>query len=387
MKYFRLIWAGLWRKKARTIFTALSIVVAFLLYGMLQGIDSTFKESTDQGRLNVLVTRSPTGLPLPLADLPQIEAVHGVTGVTPRALFIGDYQSFRNLVIVMPVDEGGFFAENSMYSVSPAGRAAFRRTRTGVLVAQSLAQRLAWKVGEQIPIHALNAQKKDGTSDWIFEVVGTFDIPNSPAGDEPLILMNYPYFDTARATDAGTVQFYQETIAEASQAATVSNAIDDLFTNSPNRTQTETERANAQGQLAQIGDLDFFVEAIVAAAFATLLLLVGSTLMQAYRERIHEFAVMKTLGFTDRSIAALVLSEAVLLALGSAALGMLVAHAMLSVLAALMHRAVGVTPLLRLPWIVFAIGLGFALLLALVSALPAAWRAQRLSIIQALAAR
>jgi len=387
MKYFLLVWSGLWRKKARTIFTALSIVVAFLLYGMLQGIDSAFKQAGEQGRLNVLITRSPTGLPLPFADLPEIEAVHGVTGVTPRGLFVGDYQSMRNLVIVLPVDADSFFAENSMYSVSPTERAAFRRTRTGALIARSLAQRLGWKIGEQIPIHALNAQKKDGTADWTFQIVGTFDIPNSPAGDEPLLLMNYPYFDTARATDTGTVQFYQETIADPSQAAIISNAIDDLFTNSPNRTRTETERANAQGQLAQIGDLDFFVEAIVAAAFATLLLLVGSTLMQAYRERIHEFAVMKTLGFTDRGISGLVLSEALLLTLASAVLGLLVAHAMLSALAELMRRAVGITPLLRLPWIVFAIGVGLALLLALVSALPAAWRARRLSIVGALAVR
>ena len=387
MKYFHFVWTGLWRKKTRTIFTGLSIVVAFLLYGMLQGIDSTFKQAGDQGRLNVLITRSPTGLPLPFADLSQIEAVHGVTGVTPRGVFVGDYQSMRNLVIVMPVDPDSFFAENSMYSVSPVERAALRRTRIGVLVAQSLAQRLGWKVGEQIPIHALNAQKKDGTADWTFQVVGTFDIPNSPAADEPLLLMNYPYFDTARATDTGTVQFYQETIADASRAATVGNAIDDLFTNSATRTLTETERANAQGQLAQMGDLDFFVEAIVAAAFATLLLLVGSTLMQAYRERVHEFAVMKTLGFTDRGISALVLSEALLLTLGSAVLGLLIAHVMLSALAALMQRAVGITPLLRLHWIVFALGVGFALLLALASALPAAWRAQRLSIVDALAAR
>jgi putative ABC transport system permease protein len=326
-------------------------------------------------------------LPLPLADLPQIEAVHGVTGVTPRSLFVGDYQSLRNLVIVLPIDPDSFFAANSTYSVSPTERAAFRRTRTGALVTQSLAQRLGWKIGDEIPIHAINAQKKDGTSDWTFQLVGTFDIPDDPTRDQPLLLMNYPYFDTARATDTGTVQFYQETIANAAQATAVSNAIDDLFTNSPNRTRTETERANAQGQLSQIGDLDFFVEAIVAAAFATLLLLVGTTLMQAYRERVHEFAVMKTLGFTDRAISTLVLSEALLLTLGSAVLGLLVAHAMLSALAAVMMRAVGAAPVLRLHWIVFAIGVGFALLLALASALPAAWRAQRLSIANALAVR
>jgi putative ABC transport system permease protein len=384
MKYFPLIWTGVWRKKARTIFTVLSVVVAFVLFGMLQGIDTTFHQLVDQGRLNVLITKNPSGSPLPLADSSQIQVVRGVTRVTYRSLFIGDYQSRRNMVVVMPVDADGFFAENSMFSVSPAERAAFLRTRMGVLVARGLAQRFAWKVGDQIPIHAFNALKKDGTADWSFEVVGTFDIPNSPVRDEPLLLMNYSYFDTARATDTGTVQMYQETIADASQAAAVSNAIDNLFANSSNRTQTETERANAQGQLAQIGDIDFFVEAIVAAAFATLLLLTGSTLMQAYRERIHEFAVMKTLGFTDRGISALVLSEAILLTVGAAVLGLLLAHALLAALGSMMGAA---APELRLPGIVFAVGLGFAVLLALLSALPPAWRAERLSIVDALAVR
>src|SRR5215469_12474816 len=110
MKYFRLIWTGLWRKKVRTIFTMLSIIVAFLLYGMLQGIDTSFKQLVNQGRLNVLVTMSPTGSQLPLADLPQIQGVRGVTQVTYRSLFIGNYQLLRNIVIVLAVDPESFFA-------------------------------------------------------------------------------------------------------------------------------------------------------------------------------------------------------------------------------------------------------------------------------------
>jgi putative ABC transport system permease protein len=385
MKYFRLVWTGLWRKKTRTIFTALSIVVAFVLYGMLQGIDATFTQLGDQGRLNVLITQNPAGLPLPLADLLQIQAVQGVTHVTYRSFFVGNYQSLRNTVVVLAVDAETFFEGNSTFSASIAERAAFLHTRPGVLVARSLAQRLGWKVGDQIPIHALNAQKKDGTADWTFKIVGTFDIPNSPAGDEPLLLMNYPYFDSARATDTGTVQAYQASIVDASQAAAVSSAIDNLFANSSTPTRTQTERANAQGQLAQIGDLDFFVEAIVTAAFATLLLITGSTLMQAYQERIHEFAVMKTLGFTDKGISALVLSEAMLLTVGAAMLGLLLARSLLRVLSSVI-AASGV-PGLRLPATVLAFGVGCAVLLALLSALPPALRAKRLSIIDALAVR
>lgn len=385
MKFFRLVWVGLWRKKVRTIFTLLSIVIAFVLFGTLQGIDTAFKQLVDQGRLNVLVTTNPAGLALPLADLSQIEAVHGVTGVTYRSFFIGDYQSLRNLVFVLAIDPDSYFALNrSIFSVSPAQLEAFQHDRTGALITESLAQRLHWKAGDHVPVHALNALKKDGTSDWTFDIVGTFDLPGNPSRDQPLLLMNYPYFDTARATDTGTVQMYQVNIADASRAATISNAIDNLFANSSHRTLTETERANAQGQLAQIGDLDFFVEAIVGAAFATLLLLTGSTLMQAFRERIHEFAVMKTLGFTDGGIAALVVSEAILLSVSAAALGLLLAHGLLPMVGSL---AEGTIPGLHLPWIVFGAGIVGAVLLALASVLPAAWRAQRLSIIDALAVR
>lgn len=385
MKYWRLVWTGLWRKKTRTLFTVLSIVVAFVLFGMLQGIDTTFKQLVDQGRLNVLVTTNPANQPLPLADLAQIRAVHGVTQVTYRSTIIGDYQSLANIVIVLPVDAASFFAVNSMIVVPPTALHRWLHARTGVLVARSLAKRLDWKVGTVIPIHALNAPERNGSSNWTFQMAGTFDIPGNPAREEPLLIMNYPYYDTARATNSGTVQMYQETIADASQAAEVADAIDNRFANSPHRTLTRTERASAQSSLAQLGDLDFFVETIVAAAFATLLLLTGSTLMQAYRERIREFAVMKTLGFTDAGIAALVLSEAVLLTTSAATIGLLMVHVLLPLAGAVVARA-GL-PGLRLPWIVFTAGIGFAVALALLSALPAAWRARQLSIIDALAAR
>ncbi len=385
MKYLHLVWVGLWRKPARTIFTVLAIVVAFLLFGLLQGVDTAFKQLVDQGRLNVLVTTSPAAQQLPIADLQQIQAVHGVRSVTYQSLLLGDYQSVRNLVIALPIDPDSFFAVNSMYKVAPAQLETLRRTRTGALITQALAQRLQWKIGDHVPVHGLlNATKKDGTSDWTFDIVGTVDIPDNPAGQEPLMLINYPYFDTARASNNGTVQAYYELIADASQASAVSNAIDNLFANSPDRTHTATERATAQGQLAQIGDLDFFVEAIVAAAFATLMLLTGTTQMQAYRERVHEFAVMKTLGFTDGGISALVVSEALMLCVGAALLGLLCARGLLPAAGSL---ARGLIPGIHLPWIVFLIGIGVAVLVALVSVLPAAWRAQRLTIIAALAAR
>jgi putative ABC transport system permease protein len=383
MKYFRLIWRGLWRKRLRTIFTLLSIAMAFALFGVLQGVNQSFKQLVNGGRLNVLVINNPSRLPLPLADLAQIKAVKGVTAVGYYSLMIGQYQSPGNIVPILAVDLDQFLAiTDPLVKVDAADVAALRRTRTGALVTRGMAQRLHWKIGDHVPIHVLNAPKKDGSQDWTFDIVGYFAVPQQ--GERTLMLAGYPYFDTARSKDPGTVDQYSATIADASQAQVIGNTIDNLFANSPTPTRTQTERANAQAQLAQLGDLDFFVNAIVAAAFATLLLLTGTTLMQAYRERISEIAVLKTLGFTDEGAAGLLLAEGTLLSVGAAALGLLLAQGFLSQLPGLVG---GQLPRTQVTGLVAAAGMGAAFVLAVACALPPAWKARRLSIVAALATR
>ena len=383
MKYLPLIWRGLWRKRLRTIFTLLSIVMAFALFGVLQGVDQSLKQLVNGARLNVLSISNPASLPLPLAYLEQIKAVKGVKRVTHQSILIGYYQSLTNIVPVLAVDLDQFFAVyDPIIKVDAADLAALRRMRTGALVTRGMAERLHWKIGDHVPIHALNVPKQDGSQDWTFDIVGYFTIPEQ--GDRTLMLMGYPYFDTARRTDPGTVLQYIATIGDASQAPVISNAIDNLFANSPSRTFTQTERASAQAQLAQLGDLDFFVDAVVAAAFATLLLLTGTTLMQAYRERISEIAVLKTVGFTDEAAASLLLAEGLLLTVGSAAIGLLLANGFLGVLPGLLA---GQLPRTQVTPLVALAGMSAAVVLALACAVPPAWQARRLSIVAALAAR
>jgi putative ABC transport system permease protein len=239
-------------------------------------------------------------------------------------------------------------------------------------------------VGDHVPFRAFQGVKKDGNPDWTFDVVGIFDTPGGPGREQPLFLMSYRYFDEARATRNGTVQLYAVKISDASRAGEVSAAIDNLFGNSSAPTRTVTERASAQAQLAQLGDLDFFVTAIVGAAFFTLLLITATTMLQSYRERIRDFAVMKTVGFTDGGLAALVLSEALILSGVAAAIGLLGAGALLQIVGRAGAR-IGFAGI-HLPWTVFVAGLVAAITLALVSTLPAAWRAKKLSIVEALVA-
>ena len=78
MKYFPLIWATLWRKKTRTIFTLLSVIVAFLLFGMLETVDYAFAHPSGgiTGADKLITTNKVSiTLSLPFADTQQIRSV------------------------------------------------------------------------------------------------------------------------------------------------------------------------------------------------------------------------------------------------------------------------------------------------------------------------
>jgi putative ABC transport system permease protein len=175
---------------------------------------------------------------------------------------------------------------------------------------------------------------------------------------------------------------YLAHIDNPAHAGAISETIDDLFVNSPVQTRTMSAKDLVQSLLARIGNIDFLLDSILAAVFFTLLLLVGNALMQSFRERIPEFAILKTLGFTDGQVGILVIGEAVLLCLGAAILGLALAWFGVPALAKVIGGA-----LPHPPAIVVVEGLLAAVLVGIVCGIIPGWKARRLSIIQALAER
>jgi putative ABC transport system permease protein len=381
MKYFPLVWAGLWRKRTRTVLTLLSIVVAFLLFGILQGVNAAFTKGVAGANIDRLYVQSRISFTesLPFADLPQIEAVPGVAGVAYASWFGTYFQDPKNFVFSFPVDGERYFSAYSEFKMPADQLDALTHTRTGAVVGRELANKYGWKIGDKVPLHSTIWVQKGGSSDWIFDIVGIFDVPDDPSRANEF-LFNHSYFDEARTFGKGMVGWYIVKLADPARAVEVSNGIDRLFANSPYETKTLTEKENAQSFLKQIGDINFIVDGIVGAVLFTLLFLTGNMMMQSVRERIPEFAVLKTLGFSNGGVLALVLAESLLLCLIAAAVGLAFA-------ALIFPMAKGVIGVVSLPMIVIFAGLGIAVLLALISGLPPALRAGRLNIVDALAGR
>lgn len=378
MKYLPFIWASLWRKPPRTIFTLLSIMVAFLLFGLLQGVNAAFDRVVDQAHVNRLLTSNVSFLPLPLADLSQIEALQGVTGVAYASQLTAYYQDPRNAIAPIAVDPRRWFSVYSDWKLPGGALRSFIHTPTGAVLGADIANKYGWKIGDKLPLHSA-VLKRDLTSDWAFDLVGILE-PSPNPGEGDAFLINYKYFDQARVLDKGTVLQYEAAIATPDRAADIAAAIDRVFANSPYPTTTQSEREFAQSLLSRVGDINFFVDAIMGAVFFTLLFLTGNTMMQSIRESIPELAVLKTIGFSDGAVVALVLAQSLLLSalgaaagLGAAAIAFPFAHA--------------VTGGAQLSWLVVLAGAVATLLVALISGLPPAWRTKRLEIIEALAVR
>jgi putative ABC transport system permease protein len=383
VKFLPLIWAGLWRRKIRTILTLLSIVVAFALFGLMEGVtaglDDAIDGLTDESRLMVQ-SRVNIIEPMPIAYVPRIQSVDGVSDIAVYGYFGGYFQDERNQVNTGAISIEEFFRMYPDRLLAPEQLEAMMRTRNGAIIGADLAERFDWKIGDRVPLGSTIWSTQQGSNTWEFEIVGIYTTESGVnAGD---FYVHYDYFDEERSFGNGTVAVYLVKVDDIDRSDQIAEEIDSLFLNSTNETQTMNERDFARNQINQIGDINFFVNAIAGAVMFTLLFLTANTMMQSVRERIPEFAVLKTYGFSNPTVTSFICIESLILCVGSALLGLAIAAAAFPAI----FDAMGILPL-PLPLSVVQLGCAIAAGLALISALPPAVRAQRASIVDALAGR
>jgi putative ABC transport system permease protein len=385
MKYFPLVWAALWRRRPRTIFTMLSILVAFLLYALLTGVNAAFNAGVEVAGADRLVSNGRYSLTqvLPQAHLNQVRSLETVHSVAAQSWFGGYYQKESNFFPQFPTELETYLAMYPEIVLPEDQKQKLLATRTGAIIAKTLADRYGFKVGDRIPIIAGIWPLADGSNNWEFDLVGIFDTENpKDRSMYEMMLFHHEYFDEARQFGKGTFGWMVIKVKNPDQNAQVIAQVDGLFANSANETRTQTEKAFNQSFAKQMGDIGLIMSSIIGAVFFTLLFLTGNTMMQSVRERIPELAVLKTLGYSDIQVLALVIAESLALCLLAAAAGIAIAAALLPVVASALPGFSG----LAMKPSTIAGAFGLAVLLALVVGVPPALRAMRLQIVDALSA-
>lgn len=386
MKYLHLIWAALFRRKTRTILTLLSIMMAFLLFGMLDAVRVSFAEA---GQSANGAERLQTGArlsfiqPLPKSLGEKIATVPGIKDVAFANWFGGAYQDPRNQVFTFAVSDN-YLDVYPEVEVSPAERKAFAEDLNGILAGEVLIKKYGWKIGDTIPLQSQIFPDQQGSKNWSFKLVGVMKSENSKAFQSGMIILHWKKFDETTPYNQGQVGWYISRVKDVSQSDRIAKEIDALSANSDHETKTQTEQAATRNWIKQMADIGLIVTSIMGAVFFTLVLLTGNTMMQAVRERTNELAVLKTMGFSDRKVLGLVMGESVLLLLLGGAIGL----GLVSVIgAALPAMSGGMINNTSVGWNSWSLGIALALGIGLlIGALPA-WRAMRINIVDALAGR
>jgi putative ABC transport system permease protein len=383
--YVSLMWAGLWRKPLRTVLTIVSLTVGFFLFGLLQGVNSAFDTALSRSRVDRLLIGPRFDTPLPVSYFDQIRQVAGVAEVTWTGFLRGSYQDPKQGVLVITTEPRSFFSVRHEYLTSPAQLAALTRTRTGLIVLDNMARKFGWKVGDRITV-SNSIPRKDGSSDWPFDIVGILTDPSNP-GQIDFAVGNYDYLNEGRAQDVGTVTRYVIRVSDPRRSAAVAQAIDTAFANSAAPTLSQAENEFAGRELATIGDVGRLTVAVIIAISFTLLVLTGNVVLQSVRERTAEFAVLKTIGYQDRQVMLLVVLEALALCVTGAALGLGLAGLVFPSLGRSMTNVSAWLGSRSLSWRVLATGISCALILTALSAALPVWNARRLNVIDALRTR
>jgi len=378
MKFLALLTAALRRKPARTVLTMLGVVVAFLLFGLLQGVNSAFALTLGRMKLDRLFVDSRFSEPMPLSYRQRIAKTPGVTRITEISFLQAYYQDRKNTLLVIATNPADWLGMRPEYSITQAQIDAAEKTRNGAIITDWMARHYGWKIGDSFTVRGRPTMTNPG-SDWTFVVAGIMKYTD-PAEELTLLLANFAYYDEARSEGRGTANRFLIRISDPLRGATVSRHIDALFATSGVPTRTQSEQEMGQSQAASLGDVQFFTTSIMGAVFFTLLILTGNTMMESVRERTGELAVLKALGYTDEAVLALVIGESVILCVMASLVGLA-----LSVLC--FPLASAYVDIKTLPPMVVVQGVAVAAGVALVSSLIPGWRAVRLSVADALAGR
>jgi putative ABC transport system permease protein len=316
------MWANVWRKKTRTIFTVLSVFVAFVLFTVLAATREAFVGGIELIGQERLLTIHKSGLifPLPIAYKGRVERVEGVKSVSIGIWLQGYYQEPRNFVPLVAVDED-YLPMYREIVVPPDQMENWNRERTGAIVGKTQAERRGWKVGDTVPLRSGIYRKDDGSNTWDYRISGIYDV-TSKAIDTESVLVHYDYINESRTFGRDTVGWLVVQLEDPNQASVVANRIDAMFANSPTETKTTSEKAFVESFSSQVGDIGAIVTYVVSAVLLSMLIVTASTMAQAVRERTAELAVLKAIGCSGPRVMALVLGESLLMTGFGAALGL-----------------------------------------------------------------
>jgi putative ABC transport system permease protein len=323
MSWISLTWANLTRRKLRLVFTLLSIVLAFLMFGMLDALRTSLSMSVNLTGADRLIALSKVSIidSFPVSHYEKTRAVEGVASVVHLNWFGGVYKEGTMQIPVFPMNVEEFFNVYPEVKITPEEFAAWKADRQGIVIGKVLADRYGWKKGDRIPIKSSIFRKTNNSDTWEFNVVAIYTVENSAGWDNQSAMFHYDYYNESLQFGRNEIGWMTIKVKDPNQSEAIAKRIDALFANSSDETKTGTEKAFTKQFMEQIGSIGKILISVVFAVFFTMLLVTANTMAQSVRERTNEIGVLKTLGFSAGAILRLVIGEALFLTIVGGLIG------------------------------------------------------------------
>ena len=315
MSWVSFVWANLTRRKLRLVFTLLSIILAFLMFGMLDALRTSLQQAVNLTGADRLITLSKVSIidSFPISHYEKTRAVDGVSSVVHLNWFGGVYKDDTMQIPVFPMNVEEFFKVYPEVKITPGEFAAWKNDRQGIVVGKALADREGIKKGDRLPLKSSIFRKQDGSDTWEFNVVAIYTVENSAGWDNQSAMFHYEYFNESLQFGRDQIGWMTVKVKNPDQAEDVAKRVDALFANSSDETKTGTEKAFTKQFMEQLGNIGKILVSVVFAVFFTMLLVTANTMAQSVRERTNEIGVLKTLGFSSNTVLKLVIGEALFL--------------------------------------------------------------------------
>jgi putative ABC transport system permease protein len=315
MSWLGLVWANLTRRKLRLVFTLLSIILAFLMFGMLDALRTSMSQAVNLTGADRLITLSKVSIidSFPISHYEKTRAVDGVASVVHLNWFGGVYKEGTMDIPVFPMNVEEFFKVYPEVKITPEEFAAWKADRQGIVIGQALAERMGWKKGDRLPLKSSIFRKQNNSDTWEFNIVAIYKVENSAGWDNQSAMFHYDYYNESLLFGKDQIGWMTVKVKDPNQAEDIGKRIDAQFANSSDETKTGTEKAFTKQFMEQMGNIGKILISVVFAVFFTMLLVTANTMAQSVRERTNEIGVLKTLGFSAGSVLRLVIGEALFL--------------------------------------------------------------------------
>jgi putative ABC transport system permease protein len=364
----------------RAALTVLGLAVAVLAFCLLRTVVDAWYAGVAASSPLRLVTRNAVSLifPLPLSYLPKIQAVPGVATVGYSYWFEASTLTtafFPQFATSMPAALDCF----PEFIIPPEQRLAVIADRRGAVAGRKLAARYGWRLGDSI---ILKGTYFPGEYRFVLRAIYDGRDPNT---DETQFLFHWDYLNESlkktAPLEADKVGWFLVQVARPDLAAPVAEKIDAIFKNSLAGTLTETEAAFQMGFVEMTSAILVAIQLVSWVVIVVILVVLANTMAMNARERLGEYAALKTMGFKPRHLAGLILGESLILALVGGILGLALTYPAVQMFPASVGQYFGAFPVTGAT---LALGLGAALGVGVLAACLPAWQAGRVSIAEAL---